>query len=257
MLTCTLLILACVFIVGQADDCRKIDRAMAWASGLAMPLNSFLFFFRVRAVLYDSKIFGIMFGLLWLSTFSCLADLFSSQAEHLGTTKVCIYTVYKDTMSFGMIAVAVYDTLVYVTISAKLTAIGLDLSPNPSSRFGRLTAFVTGKGLGHMAKTLLISGQTYYVTTVGVNILSMSAGLHPSFPLPYKAMLAIVNVAIQNSMACRVHRQLKLGLIVKYPVAKPTRTTSAVLPSVRPRAAYPSLSEFSLQMMQVRDAPSE
>lgn len=41
--------------------------------------------------------------------------------------------------------------------------------------------------------------------------------LTPSVPPVLRAMFSIPNVALQNAMACRVYRQLKLGLIREVP----------------------------------------
>ncbi|KAL4245410.1 hypothetical protein ABKN59_009509 [Abortiporus biennis] len=70
-----------------------------------------------------------------------------------------------------------------------------------------------GRGMGKMSRTLLMSGQLYYLATVGLNIVAMAVILAPSVPPVIAAMFSIPNVALQNAMACRVYRQLKLGLI--------------------------------------------
>ena len=46
-----------------------------------------------------------------------------------------------------------------------------------------------------------------------MNIVAMVLILTPSVPPVLRAMFAIPNAALQNAMACRVYRQLKLGLI--------------------------------------------
>ena len=53
--------------------------------------------------------------------------------------------------------------------------------------------------------------------TVGVNIVAVVVILTPSIPPVYRAMFSIPNVALQNAMACRVFRQIKLGLLNERP----------------------------------------
>jgi len=192
-----------------------------------MPLNSILFYFRVRAVFHHSKIICGIFGLLWLSTLSCFSDLSAVQAIHIGTTNVCIEVLIKQSLAVGMVVIAVHDTLVYLAISTRLTIISNWASPRTSS----LAAILRGRGLGHVTRTLLQSGQMYYLTTVSMNIVAMIAVLSPSFPQVYKAMLLIPNVAIQNAMACRVYRQLKLGFITTPTIPSGTPTSIVTLPS--------------------------
>jgi len=49
--------------------------------------------------------------------------------------------------------------------------------------------------------------------TVGINFVAAVVILMPSFPPVYRAMFTFLNITLQNSMACRVYRQLKIGLI--------------------------------------------
>ena len=46
-----------------------------------------------------------------------------------------------------------------------------------------------------------------------MNIVSMVVILTPSVPPIIRAMFTVPNVALQNTMACRVYRLLKLGVI--------------------------------------------
>lgn len=48
---------------------------------------------------------------------------------------------------------------------------------------------------------------------MGLNLVAAIVILRPSVPPIIRAMFSIPNVALQNVMACRVYRQLKIGLI--------------------------------------------
>ena len=49
--------------------------------------------------------------------------------------------------------------------------------------------------------------------TVAMNIVTMVLILAPPVGIVFHAAFVIPNVAVQNAMACRVYRQLKLGII--------------------------------------------
>lgn len=60
---------------------------------------------------------------------------------------------------------------------------------------------------------MLIYPRNHNSVTVQMNIVAMVVILTPSVPPVIRAMFSIPNVALQNAMACRVYRQLKLGMI--------------------------------------------
>lgn len=82
-----------------------------------------------------------------------------------------------------------------------------------------------------------------FSTTVGLNIAVAISVLVPSFPPVYRAMLGVTNVALQNAMACRVFRQLKIGRIKDGSMAGtlPTVTNG----SSEPKASSSSSIKFS------------
>ncbi len=57
----------------------------------------------------------------------------------------------------------------------------------------------------------------YCRATVGMNIGTMICILVPSLSPAYHVILAVPNVALMNAMACRVFRQVRLGLLINYP----------------------------------------
>ncbi|KAL4244479.1 hypothetical protein ABKN59_009354 [Abortiporus biennis] len=56
-------------------------------------------------------------------------------------------------------------------------------------------------------------GQVYYLATASVNIFTMAFGLAPSTSPVYRAIIPVVNIGVQNAMACMVFRQIKLGIL--------------------------------------------
>ncbi len=81
----------------------------------------------------------------------------------------------------------------------------------------------------------------------------MAVILAPSVPPVLRAMFSIPNIALQNAMACRVFRLLKLGLITD---AGPTLFTSYHNPHSAGSAAVKFHGERSTQRTQVGDIES-
>jgi len=215
-----------IFQVASVNDCHQLAKAIGWLGALAFPLNSLLFFFRVRAVFYKTPVIVGLFAVLWLGTLGgSLTAPFAVDGTHIGTTQNCVNSNVKSFGSAGIIATAVNDTLVFLAISTQLVMYTL-----ADSWSSRLKAFMKGKGLGRVSKTLLHSGQLYYMVTVGMNLVAAVVILTPSVPPVLRAMFSIPNVALQNAMACRVYRQLKIGLIKEQtsPVVFTSRVSGTV-----------------------------
>jgi chromate transport protein ChrA len=120
-----------------------------------LPAASALFLIRLRAVYMSNNYVKTFFYGCWLAVLgsfifeSCLGlirchDLSQCSARHVD--------------AYGYIATAVYDTLIYLSISWQLASF---------ARFhrwqDRLRSFAFGDGLGWLAKILLQSGQFYYL----------------------------------------------------------------------------------------------
>ncbi|KAI0783209.1 hypothetical protein C8Q75DRAFT_811026 [Abortiporus biennis] len=202
-----------VFITGSniSVDCEKLNQATAWLGGFLLPLNSLLFFFRVKAVFFDSPIVVIVFALLWLATFAGISTPFLIHAIRVGPTSLCIDTTVKTSASSPFIVIAIHDTLVYLAITLRLIVINFRAG---SPRWPHWKSFVRGDGMSNISQALLMSGQFYYLATIGVNISVAIAILIHSTPPFYQAMLTVMDAVFQNAMACRVHRQLKIGRIL-------------------------------------------
>ncbi|KAI0072256.1 hypothetical protein K474DRAFT_1605455 [Panus rudis PR-1116 ss-1] len=222
----TLAFVFCTFLFqgkfAPVGDCHKLAMAIGWTGGFGISLNSLLFFFRVRAVFNQTKIIIAFFALTWLATFGCAMTIpFSVDGVHIGTTKNCVNSDVKPYASAGMIVIAVNDTLVVLAISGQLMMHSL-----AGSFTEKVRAFFSGKGMGVMSRSILHTGQQYYLATVGVNIVSMAVILAPSVPPVFRAMFAIPNFTLQNAMATRVFRMLKLGLLKDFSNGASTASAS-------------------------------
>ncbi|CAL1710750.1 unnamed protein product [Somion occarium] len=201
-----------LLLIAPLKDCHAAIKVVSWFAAFALPCNSFLFFIRARGVFYRNQFIVWGFFALWLTTFASITTPFSFDAIRLGPTNVCINNIVKRFSAASFVAIAFFDTSVFIAISLKISSYGMadDLK-------GRMKSFLTGNGMGHVSKALLQTGQLYYMTTVVLNLVAMILLLTPSLPLVYQGMMTVPNVALQNAMACRVFRLLKLGIIQDNP----------------------------------------
>ncbi|PFH50121.1 hypothetical protein AMATHDRAFT_145912 [Amanita thiersii Skay4041] len=222
-----------VFQISKVGDCQKLQVALGWCFCLAVSSTSFLFFLRVRAIFERNQFVIACFFILWLAVFGGTMTVpFAINGGHIGPTKYCINTGVKPFSSAGIIVSSVNDALVLLAISWRIvTAVSID-----DSFTGLIRSFF-GKGqLPALSKAVLQSGQQYYAITVSLNILSLVMILVPSVPPVYHAMFTIPNVALMNSMACRVYRNIRFGTMLADPsvIFRTTMNNSATLPVAFP-----------------------
>ncbi|KAG2030857.1 hypothetical protein BDR03DRAFT_973922 [Suillus americanus] len=224
-------------------SCQTILWVICFSYPFAAPGTAALFFFRVRAVYDRSKIVTMVFGALWLGTLSAaLAFPFMVKGEHIGPTDYCIQTSVAPGASAVVIINACSDALVFLAISWRLAR----------NTFGgeswgtRIRSFYKGDGLPRLSKTLLQSGQAYYLATVGLNVATMVMILVPTAPPVYHAFLSLPNIALENSMACRVFRAIHLGTI-RFPSATSHGSSSSASVRVPPGMRYENRSRHIIR----------
>ncbi|KAI0795902.1 hypothetical protein C8Q75DRAFT_351708 [Abortiporus biennis] len=207
--TCIFLSTSLAFQVAAVSDCHALAKVIGTFAALSLCANCFLFFLRVRAVFHQQPHVIGFFFFLWIAVVAgTLSAPFGVDGTHIQPTQHCVNSNVKQFASAGIIIVAVHDLSVFLAISWRLSKYVL-----PESRTARFKAFLSGKGLGRLSRSLLQTGQLYYLATVGLNIVAMVVILTPSVPPVLAAMFTIPNIALQNAMACRVFRQIKLGVL--------------------------------------------
>ena len=146
------------FIADSMLDCEQLRTISTWFEVLSVTTNSSLFLIRVLAVYADSsRKVKIAFTVAWSATLISMTAPFSMGEKQYIPGIPCKAAKLKPICSLGFLATAVFDTVVFIAISAR--TLKLKLEPNtplPSS-------FFHGKGLTHFAKILLRSGQIYYL----------------------------------------------------------------------------------------------
>ena len=101
-----------------------------------------------------------VFSILWLGTLACAIALpFAINGAHIGPTDYCLDANVKAFGSAGMVASTIYDTLVFLAISWKLSTDSMT-----GSTFGnKVKLFFGGRALPTLSRGLLQSGQVYYL----------------------------------------------------------------------------------------------
>ena len=65
----------------------------------------------------------------------------------------------------------------------------------------------------HILIVYSLPTDVFFSATIGVSIALVTLLLSPSVPSVYQAILSVPNIALENAMACRVYRAVKLGVI--------------------------------------------
>jgi hypothetical protein len=130
---------------------------------------------------------------------------------------------------FGIVPImlnAVNDTLIFAAITYRI----LSYSVVGDSWSARTRSFFEADRLPRLLKVLLQGGQLYYLwltfipdftvswyvffsVTIGLNIIFVAMILAQGMPPNYRGMMSIANLGLENAMACRVYRAVKLGSI--------------------------------------------
>lgn len=143
-------------------NCQALQVALGSCFAAAVPLTSLLFLFRVRAIFHHHKWVVAVLSFMWLGTAAgSITVPFAITGQHIGPTDHCINTAVKNFSSSGIVITAVNDTILFFCISWKL----LSSSAIDPSFKTKAKIFISGKGLPVLTKTLLQSGQEYYLYT--------------------------------------------------------------------------------------------
>ncbi|KAH7905460.1 hypothetical protein BJ138DRAFT_1105961 [Hygrophoropsis aurantiaca] len=234
--------------VGSVPDCEKLQNVIGASFIFASPSTSALFFFRVCAVFDRSKIVIACFAIMWLGVLgTALLVPFAIQAQHIGNSQRCIASV-KPWSGTPIVTNTIYATLVFLAISLKLMSMTMIDSPTWSDR---ARSFIRGDGLPQFSRLLFRSGQQYYFATFGTNMLALFMILLPMTPAVIRPMFTIPSVALESSMACRVFRSVKLGVIMDSPTTMVTEDSSVMF-RPRPRRQLNSDTTYPLQTFNER-----
>lgn len=150
----------------QDTHCDSLMRASLWAGALSLPASSLLFFLRIKGIYHDSRAVLVTFFLLWLSTWSILlVPLIYKSVVAQGWDSVhnhsliwCWVPDPSRLSSISFVAVTIFDTAVLVAITIRVTA-----NSQAKHISDRLNSIIFANDLGHVGRSLLRSGQLYYM----------------------------------------------------------------------------------------------
>jgi len=215
IITLVFIVLSVVYYVSSAGLSLSTEVTLldvtTWFYAFTGPLNCLLFFFRVRAIFRDSPWTIVSFAVLWAFTF----------AAFLVAPIICVVSgttcngINGLNVAPGVFMITIYDTVLYIAVAVRLTKL---TSPKGFKAYAK--TFFAGHGMGPISQSLFISGQWYYLTVAGINwfssivIILLICGVQErDLAIMVVAACSLPNIVLQNALACRVHRHLKLGIM--------------------------------------------
>ncbi|KIP09455.1 hypothetical protein PHLGIDRAFT_323809 [Phlebiopsis gigantea 11061_1 CR5-6] len=213
--------LALTFLLADVENCDSLFKTTSTLLALAPLFSSMLMFIRLRAIyLNDTR---LVYAYLCLWFFSSVTNfgttIPSFHASHIGTTRRCIISSVHSMAAVGVIINAITDTVYFLAVSYKLLNMrqyGGTWKMRLKSFFGGSERYLSGVRRRGLTHALLRGGQQYYLLTVWMSVATAVLPFCTNLPLDIRILLNVPYVALQNAMMCKVHRQLKLGLIVEY-----------------------------------------
>ncbi|KAF7972530.1 hypothetical protein HWV62_17828 [Athelia sp. TMB] len=204
------------------DSCVGIGRAVGILDAMANPATALLFYARASAVYLHAKPAVVFFGLCWGAVFAnYVVDGINTVLSfgQVPGTQIC-NVIKKKGHGTSFIAIAVYDTIIYLAISWRLSS----LSRAGDHWKARITSLATGRGLYSVSRGMLHEGQLYYLYVSSQTTVSQAHREDPSTTVPLTitiAVLAQVNggywaaqfvslgIVVPAVMACRLFREVR------------------------------------------------
>ncbi|KZP11644.1 hypothetical protein FIBSPDRAFT_1050574 [Athelia psychrophila] len=214
-------------------DCDALVKLYGACAGLSIASTSFLFLLRVRAVYMRSARTTAIFGTLWIVTVAFATHSATTIHADPKSTYVhsgCGVSRVKSISSTWMLVPMLFtDTLIFLAITYRLTA---DAATKGSWR-SRFLIIAKGKGLYSLSRSLMLTGQFYYLSTIAYILVHFAIIWQPPAPTGTLYTLASLYAGYTNMMACRVFRGVALGTMHM-------EAPSAGLTSTRIAAAFDS-----------------
>ncbi|KAJ7475498.1 hypothetical protein B0H11DRAFT_2032426 [Mycena galericulata] len=209
IITLAYLAMSTIYQIAPIGNCRHFQIASGTLYGVSVPATAALFILRIMAVFRANRLVVNSFLFAWFLTLGCSIIVpFYIGTTNIGPTHRCINTTVGHLAGVGTIVNTLTNLLVFIALSWRLTLNGT--APGLANRSKSL---IRGTSLPIMSKVLLQSGQVFYLTTVSFNILTLVMGIAPSVNATFHGIFPMPNIALENVMACRVFRALRLGLL--------------------------------------------
>ncbi|KZP05103.1 hypothetical protein FIBSPDRAFT_1054285 [Athelia psychrophila] len=206
-------ILVILIFVPSTKSCDALLGAIGTCGAVSVSCTSLLFLLRIRAVYLKSRFIMILFGTIWLVSVALnILQAASMHGEIIPGTTLCTNIGTKYFM-LPSISTFINDTLIFLAITFRLCSNAL-IDESWRSRF---LSVVKGKGMYRLSRSLLLSGQIYYLTVIVFFIANFVVMLSPLIPTGDHFLTAMILGAFTNMMACRVFRGVALGMMEDHP----------------------------------------
>ncbi|KAJ6454631.1 hypothetical protein C8R45DRAFT_915116 [Mycena sanguinolenta] len=213
------------FQVAPVTNCNALAVGVGICLVFSQTTTALLFFLRVTAVWYPSKIAYVVFLILWMAVLGAgITVPLGDRAAHVGPTTQCIITVVPAYVEVAAIMPVFNDTAIFLAISYRILAHILVAD----SSMARLRVFFGGRGLSTLSRALLQSGQHFYLIAVVTHIVLLVLLKLPHLSPVYRIMLTTPGFPLINAMACLVFRRIKFGLISPDGISKVPTTGLSV-----------------------------
>ncbi|KAF7350758.1 hypothetical protein MSAN_01636900 [Mycena sanguinolenta] len=221
------LILACfVDAVAPVENCNAIVLGYSICLVLSQTATAMLFFLRVTAVWYPSKVAFAVFSMLWIGVLGAgITVPLGVREAHIGPTMQCINTALPADTKVAAIMPLINDTAIFLAINYRIlahTIVGDSLRARLRVLLGG-----TGPGLSTLSQVLLQSGQHFYLIAVATHVTLLVLLKLPHLTPICRGMFSVPALALVNAMACLVFRRIIFGRIGSDGISKaPTTLTS-------------------------------
>ncbi|KZP26797.1 hypothetical protein FIBSPDRAFT_819071 [Athelia psychrophila] len=206
-----LIVMILIFV--PTKYCEALIGVLGACGAVSVSCTSLLFLLRIRAVYLKSRFIMILFGTFWLVTVALnILQTASMHGEIIPGTEICTIIGTKYFM-LPSISTFVNDTLIFLAITFRLCSNAL----TDESWRSRFLSVVKGKGMYRLSRSLLLSGQIYYLTVIVFFIANMVVMVSPLIPTADHFITAMVLSGFTNIMACRVFRGVALGMMEDHP----------------------------------------
>ncbi|KAJ6454643.1 hypothetical protein C8R45DRAFT_846285 [Mycena sanguinolenta] len=189
-----------VFQIAPVENCNALSVGLGVCLVLSQTSTALLFFLRVTAVWYPSKIAYTVFSILWMAVLGAgITVPLGDRAAHIGPTTQCIITITPASTEFAVITPLINHTAILLAINYHILAHTIVAD----SSMARLRVFFGGKGLSTLSRALLQSGQHFYLIAVVTHIVILVLLKLPHLSAIYHTMVAIPGIVIGTGRVTR------------------------------------------------------
>ncbi|KAF5323710.1 hypothetical protein D9619_012931 [Psilocybe cf. subviscida] len=203
-----------IFSTAPVEHCALLSNIAFGCCPLSIAGTGLLFFLRLRAIYNRNRLIVGVFFILWLALLASAINLpFGFKGAAIKGTPYCTYAYVSRVAFYSRIAPLVFDTLVFIAISWRLSRISALNETNHGVGKKTINTMVFGTNLPTFSRGLLTDGQMYYLFTIIFGVASAVMSFSPLVREPLADLLEDSYLVLVNIMACRVFRRTMSGAI--------------------------------------------